>query len=96
VEFTLAGCSAIEDKLQEDVGQTISDIKKAGVHVWVLTGDKVETAINIGQSCELLTKEQNWLCLQGDNPSALKKEINELNATQKIAKRKSAIIVDGF
>jgi phospholipid-transporting ATPase len=64
--------------------------------VWVLTGDKVETAINIGQSCELLTKEQNWLCLQGDNPSALKKEINELNATQKIAKRKSAIIVDGF
>lgn len=64
--------------------------------MWVLTGDKVETAINIGQSCQLLTKEQNWLCLQGDNPPALKKEINELNATQKIAKRKSAIIVDGF
>ena len=64
--------------------------------MWVLTGDKVETAINIGQSCQLLTKEQNWLCLQGDSPSALKKEINELNATQKIAKRKSAIIVDGF
>lgn len=48
VEFTLAGCSAIEDKLQEDVGATIRDIKKAGVNVWVLTGDKVETAINIG------------------------------------------------
>jgi phospholipid-translocating ATPase len=34
--------------LQEEVGITIRDIKKAGIHVWVLTGDKVETAINIG------------------------------------------------
>jgi P-type E1-E2 ATPase len=47
-DFLLAGCSAIEDKLQEEVGQTIKDIKRAGIKVWVLTGDKVETAINIG------------------------------------------------
>lgn len=47
-DFLLAGCSAIEDKLQEDVGPTIKDIRKAGIKVWVLTGDKVETAINIG------------------------------------------------
>lgn len=47
-EFLLAGCSAIEDKLQEDVGSTIKDIRRAGIKVWVLTGDKVETAINIG------------------------------------------------
>jgi phospholipid-transporting ATPase len=66
VEFLLAGCSAIEDKLQVDIGPTIRDIKKAGIHVWVLTGDKVETAINIGQSCQLLTKEQNWFILKGD------------------------------
>jgi len=51
LDFLLAGCSAIEDKLQEDVGPTIKDIRKAGIKVWVLTGDKVETAINIGQSC---------------------------------------------
>ena len=43
--------TGVEDKLQEDVGQTIKDFKKAGIKVWVLTGDKVETAINIGQSC---------------------------------------------
>jgi phospholipid-translocating ATPase len=48
VDFLLAGCSAIEDKLQEDVGKTIEDIRKADIKVWVLTGDKVETAINIG------------------------------------------------
>ena len=53
-DFELIGSTAIEDKLQEDVGQTIYDIKKAGIQVWVLTGDKVETAINIGFSCRLL------------------------------------------
>lgn len=50
-DFQLAGSSAIEDKLQVNVGQTIADLKTAGIKVWVLTGDKVETAINIGQSC---------------------------------------------
>ena len=50
----LLGSTAIEDKLQEDVDGTISDIRQAGIQIWVLTGDKVETAINIGLSCKLL------------------------------------------
>lgn len=50
----LLGATAIEDKLQENVGKTIAFMKKAGIKVWVLTGDKIETAINIGYSCELL------------------------------------------
>lgn len=56
VEFDLAGSTAIEDKLQTDCGKTIYDIKKAGIKLWVLTGDKIETAINIGFSCHLLNK----------------------------------------
>lgn len=76
-DFELAGCSAIEDKLQEEVGKTIFDIRKAGIKVWVLTGDKVETAINIGQSCQLLTKEQNWMAFQKDTQQTLKQEIND-------------------
>ena len=55
--FELIGSTAIEDKLQDDVAETISFIKEAGVKLWVLTGDKVETAINIGFSCQLLDKE---------------------------------------
>ena len=51
----LLGGTAIEDKLQDEVGETIEQIKKAGIKVWVLTGDKIETAINIGLSCKLLT-----------------------------------------
>lgn len=44
----MVGVTAIEDKLQDDVPATIADLGKAGVKLWVLTGDKMETAINIG------------------------------------------------
>ena len=56
-DSTIIGATAIDDKLQEDVGPTIKYLKEAGIKIWVLTGDKVETAINIGYSCQLLTKE---------------------------------------
>lgn len=55
--FRLVGSTAIEDKLQDGVGETIKSLKDAGIKVWVLTGDKVETAINIGYSCQLLNNE---------------------------------------
>ena len=50
-DFELIGSTAIEDCLQDEVGKTIFDIKSVGIKVWVLTGDKVETAMNIGMSC---------------------------------------------
>ena len=56
-DFRLLGSTAIEDKLQDGVGDTIKTMKKAGIKVWVLTGDKIETAINIGYSCDLLSNE---------------------------------------
>lgn len=49
----ILGITAIEDKLQEDVEETISDMLIAGIKVWMLTGDKVETAQQIGLSCGL-------------------------------------------
>lgn len=45
--FNLLGGTAIEDKLQDGVPDTISDLKRAGIKLWVLTGDKLETAIGI-------------------------------------------------
>lgn len=53
----LVGATAIEDKLQDQVGETIAALKRAGIKVWVLTGDKIETAINIGFSCKLLSDD---------------------------------------
>ena len=55
--MSLVGSTAIEDRLQEDVKETIEALKETGIKVWVLTGDKVETAINIGFSCGLLSSE---------------------------------------
>ena len=55
--FELLGSTAIEDKLQEDVDKAIFSMKSAGIKVWVLTGDKIETAINIGFSCKLLNEK---------------------------------------
>lgn len=56
-KMTLVGSTAIEDKLQDDVKETIEAFKETGIKVWVLTGDKVETAINIGYSCGLLNND---------------------------------------
>lgn len=52
--MTLIGSTAIEDRLQDEVADTIQFCKHAGIKVWVLTGDKIETAINIGLSAGLL------------------------------------------
>ena len=47
----LIGVTAVEDKLQEDVELTLSALREAGIKIWVLTGDKLETAVNISESC---------------------------------------------
>jgi phospholipid-translocating ATPase len=49
--LNLLGAIAVEDKLQEDVKETLVRLEAAGIKVWVLTGDKKETAINISFSC---------------------------------------------
>lgn len=55
--FTLIGSTAIEDRLQDEVCKTIQFAREAGIKVWVLTGDKIGTAINIGMSAGLLDNE---------------------------------------
>lgn len=55
--LTLLGGTAIEDRLQDGVPDTIALLADAGIKLWVLTGDKVETAINIGFSCNLLDND---------------------------------------
>ncbi|XP_019065301.1 probable phospholipid-transporting ATPase IM isoform X2 [Fukomys damarensis] len=58
-DLTLLGATAIEDKLQEGVIETIASLSVANIKIWVLTGDKQETAINIGYACTLLTEDMN-------------------------------------
>lgn len=56
-DLILVGVTGIEDKLQDNVPQTIANLILAGMKIWVLTGDKQETALNIGYSCQLLTDD---------------------------------------
>ncbi|KAG7974943.1 hypothetical protein I3843_06G073100 [Carya illinoinensis] len=53
-DLILIGCTAIEDKLQEGVPACIETLSRAGIKIWVLTGDKMETAINIAYACNLI------------------------------------------
>ncbi|XP_076594615.1 phospholipid-transporting ATPase VB [Chaetodon auriga] len=55
--LSLLGATGIEDRLQEGVPDTIVALREAGIQVWVLTGDKPETAVNIGYACRLLEEE---------------------------------------
>ncbi|PJF18500.1 Phospholipid-transporting ATPase [Paramicrosporidium saccamoebae] len=59
----LAGISGVEDRLQEGVPETISMLHQAKIRLWVLTGDKMETAVNIGFSCKLLSPSTQMLQL---------------------------------
>ncbi|KAI1843649.1 hypothetical protein JX265_008521 [Neoarthrinium moseri] len=65
-ELTLLGGTAIEDRLQDGVPDTIALLGQAGIKLWVLTGDKVETAINIGFSCNLLNNDMELIHLKVD------------------------------
>mmetsp|Transcript_23132 Transcript_23132/g.57897 ORF Transcript_23132/g.57897 Transcript_23132/m.57897 type:complete len:1024 (+) Transcript_23132:91-3162(+) len=60
-DLELLGCSAIEDRLQDGVPETIAYLMQAGIKVWVITGDKEETAINIGYSTHLLNQKMKLL-----------------------------------
>uniref|UniRef100_A0A7S2QSA1 Phospholipid-transporting ATPase n=1 Tax=Norrisiella sphaerica TaxID=552664 RepID=A0A7S2QSA1_9EUKA len=53
-DLKVLGVTAIEDKLQDGVPLTLKLLKKAGIKIWVLTGDKQNTAVNIGKSCGLI------------------------------------------
>ena len=63
-ELRLLGATAIEDRLQDGVPETIADLKLAGIKVWVATGDKLETAIAIGYSTNLIAQESNLIVVR--------------------------------
>ena len=76
-DLELLGATAIEDRLQENVGETIRAVKEAGISFWMLTGDKIETAVNIGFSCKLLTRETKILRLEAKSKMELMGEVQE-------------------
>ena len=85
----LVGATGIEDKLQEGVPGTIADLAVAGIKLWVLTGDKMETAINIGQTCNLLREGMDVIELRGGESAGVSARVAELYRTHVIESDRS-------
>ncbi|KAI5057196.1 hypothetical protein GOP47_0027211 [Adiantum capillus-veneris] len=73
-DLVLLGATAVEDKLQKGVPQCIDKLAQAGIKIWVLTGDKLETAINIGFACSLLRQDMIQMIISLDNDEVKKAE----------------------
>ncbi|KAJ3256260.1 hypothetical protein HK103_005623 [Boothiomyces macroporosus] len=95
--LTLLGCTAIEDKLQDRVPETIENLLKADIKLWLLTGDKQETAINIGMSSRLINRDMKLFILSASSPEQCEKEMDKI--LQEIQTGPStqiyALVVDG-
>lgn len=61
------GATGIEDRLQDGVPETIAKLRQAGLQIWVLTGDKQETAINIAYACKLLDHDEEVITLNAES-----------------------------
>ncbi|KAL8531580.1 hypothetical protein ACS0TY_008253 [Phlomoides rotata] len=70
-DMILLGATAVEDKLQKGVPECIDKLAQAGIKIWVLTGDKMETAINIGYACSLLRQGMTQITITLDTPEII-------------------------
>ena len=83
------GITAVEDKLQEEVPESIEILRDAGIKVWVITGDKQETAINIGIACKLISDPEKLIVFNENCKKKLEEGIN--SQLDSLRKRKQSI-----
>uniref|UniRef100_A0A9J8B7E9 Phospholipid-transporting ATPase n=1 Tax=Cyprinus carpio carpio TaxID=630221 RepID=A0A9J8B7E9_CYPCA len=94
----LLGATAIEDRLQAGVPETIATLMKANIKIWVLTGDKQETAINIGYSCKLVSHGMSLVIVNEDSLDATRATLTAHCSSLGDSLRKEnelALIIDG-
>lgn len=100
-DLYLLGATAIEDRLQDGVPETIHTLQEAGIKVWVLTGDRQETAINIGMSCKLISEDMTLLIVNEENAAMTRDNIQKkldairTQADGTIAMDTLALVIDG-
>ena len=76
--LNLIGVTAVEDKLQEGVENTLLCLRQAGIKIWVLTGDKMETAVNISSSCKHFSnKMKKFLMSNMRSQNKIEKYLNK-------------------
>ncbi|KAI5780182.1 hypothetical protein DFH27DRAFT_362977 [Peziza echinospora] len=76
-DLYLLGATAIEDRLQDGVPDTIHTLQTAGIKIWVLTGDRQETAINIGMSCKLISEDMTLVIINEETMQATRDSLTK-------------------
>jgi magnesium-transporting ATPase (P-type) len=66
-EMLLLGCTGLEDKLQDSVKSVLKEFMDAGINLWMLTGDKLDTAETIGYSCKIFNDDSEVFKLRSNN-----------------------------
>ncbi|XP_028904112.1 phospholipid-transporting ATPase IB isoform X1 [Ornithorhynchus anatinus] len=97
-DLMLLGATAIEDRLQAGVPETIATLMKAEIKIWILTGDKQETAINIGYSCRLVSQSMSLILVNEDSLDATRAALTQhcTSLGDSLGKENDiALIIDG-
>uniref|UniRef100_A0A663FL30 Phospholipid-transporting ATPase n=1 Tax=Aquila chrysaetos chrysaetos TaxID=223781 RepID=A0A663FL30_AQUCH len=97
-DLLLLGATAIEDRLQAGVPETIATLMKAEIKIWILTGDKQETALNIGYSCRLISQSMSLILVNEDSLDATRASLTQhcANLGESLGKENDiALIIDG-
>ncbi|KAL3311432.1 putative phospholipid-transporting ATPase IF, partial [Cichlidogyrus casuarinus] len=96
-ELTLLGCTGIEDQLQDGVAETITNLRKAGINFWILTGDKEETAVNISYSAGHFYREMKEVRITNvkDIKNCAKVLQNALDLMEKENSAEFGVVIDG-
>ncbi|XP_045418839.1 phospholipid-transporting ATPase FetA-like isoform X2 [Lemur catta] len=83
-DLMLLGATALEDKLQDGVPETVMTLNKAKIKMWILTGDKQETAVNIGYSCSIFEDEMDGVfTVEGKNDETVLQELRTARGKMK-------------
>ena len=94
-QLELTGATAIEDKLQKGVPEAIDKLRRANIKLWMLTGDKRETAINVGHSCRLVKDYSTMVVLDHETGEVERSIVKLTTDVQKGGVAHSVVVVDG-
>lgn len=100
-DLEVLGVTAIEDRLQEGVPETIYTLRKAGIHFWMLTGDKQNTAIQIALSCNFISPEPKGqlLLIDGKTEEEVGRSLERVLLTMRTTASEPkdvAFVIDGW
>uniref|UniRef100_A0AAF5PQ80 Phospholipid-transporting ATPase n=3 Tax=Wuchereria bancrofti TaxID=6293 RepID=A0AAF5PQ80_WUCBA len=95
VNLTLVGASAVEDKLQQYVPETITALMAAQIRVWMLTGDKRETAINIARSAGLVHSDMKCWFIDGSSCDEVFKKLYDCSSSVQSSTVRYSLVIDG-